>query len=67
MNNYYWNTGIGNTTTILTTGAATTVPYYQPTYQVYYGPVAENAVLPDTPESWLRRRVKEVCDLAVAA
>jgi hypothetical protein len=65
----------GNTTTVTipftTTAASTTyTPYYSPyppyavnpyqIGQITYSPPAE----PDTPEAWLRRRVREVCELA---
>lgn len=67
---------VTNTFQILTT-AATTGTYNMPfTYQysVPWQPVAAAptfrdvvAVIPDTPESWLRQRVKEICELGVAA
>lgn len=65
-NYYLWNNpqltygyGANTATTITINGSGVyTAVYGQP-----YVPPAENAVM--TPEDWLRRRIKEVCDRAV--
>ncbi len=70
----------GNSLTISTTtnSANTTGIWYQLPTTIYttdqYGrpytepqPYVPNATIPDAPETWLRRRVKEICDLGIAA
>lgn len=63
MNNWYLNDMTpNNTTTILTTAVSTpfTIQYQVPSL---LAPVPAA----DTPEAWLRQRVKEVCELAQVA
>lgn len=66
-NVYYPITGNSVTLSnvIYTTGAATTAPYLSYSYPAVK-PV-ENGLIPESPEAWLRGRVREVCELAVAA
>ena len=69
---------IGNSTTINVPYTVTTVgttqantwqwsPYAATTYPIASVPISYSPPEPDTPEAWLRRRVREMCELAKAA
>lgn len=70
MINYYPNgnftVGGSNAATLTNVIYTTNTSNWQPYAAVQVVPGAV-AVIPDTPEAWLRQRVKEVCDLAKAA
>lgn len=58
------------TSTITTANAYTTVGSFSMPLSIYgtgiYNPSgrSENGLIPETPEAWLRRRTREVCELA---